>query len=148
MANITWFFNKVSQTEHIYDVLLYIAHKHNAAEDDKKHSLFKPQQIECCKVPIVSRDLLYVFNVQETYLTHFCLESLKKVINKQYRSRSVATECGVWSGSPLFANSVAIFSMNIKITYPDILKIKTWLFLHIVWGEFVVWNGLIPDLYN
>ena len=33
----------------------------------------------------------------------------KRVIGKQCRPRSDAAECGIWSGSPLFANILAIF---------------------------------------
>ena len=42
-------------------------------------------------------------------LTHCSHETRKRVIGKQCRPRSDATECSVWSGSPLFANSLAIF---------------------------------------
>ena len=40
---------------------------------------------------------------------HCSLETTKRVIGKQCRPRSDATERGVWSGSPLFANSSTIF---------------------------------------
>ena len=42
-------------------------------------------------------------------LIHCCLEIPKRVIGKQYRPRSDAAKRGVWSGSPLFANSLDIF---------------------------------------
>ena len=42
------------------------------------------------------------------YLTRFSLETPKKVNGKQFRPRSDATQCGIYSGSPLFANSLAI----------------------------------------
>ena len=42
-------------------------------------------------------------------LTHCCLETPKRVIGKQCRPRSDAPECGIWSGSPLFANSSTFF---------------------------------------
>ena len=42
-------------------------------------------------------------------LTHCSRETRKRVTGKEYRPRSDATERGVWSGSPLFANSLAIF---------------------------------------
>ena len=42
-------------------------------------------------------------------LTHFSLETPKRVIGKQCRPISDITECGVQSGSPLFANRLAIF---------------------------------------
>ena len=45
-------------------------------------------------------------------LTHCSLETSKNVIGKQYRPRSDAAECGVWSVSPLFANSSTIFLLE------------------------------------
>ena len=42
-------------------------------------------------------------------LTHCSRETRKRVLGKQCRPRSDAAERGVWSGSPLFANSLAIF---------------------------------------
>ena len=45
-------------------------------------------------------------------LIHWSLETRKRVLDKQCRLRSDAAERGVWSGSPLFANSLAIFSRN------------------------------------
>ena len=44
----------------------------------------------------------------ELILNHFSLETHKRVIGKQCRPRSDATKCNIWSGSPLFENSVAI----------------------------------------
>ena len=41
-------------------------------------------------------------------LTHCSRETHEKVIGKQCRPRSDTAERGVWSGSPLFANSLAI----------------------------------------
>ena len=41
-------------------------------------------------------------------LTHLCLVSHKRDISKQCRPRSNAAECGVWSGSTLFALSTGI----------------------------------------
>ena len=43
------------------------------------------------------------------FLTNFSLETPKRVIGKQCRPRSDAPKCGIWSGSPLFANSLASF---------------------------------------
>ena len=43
------------------------------------------------------------------WLTHCSQETRKRVIGKQWRPRSDAAECGICSGSPLFANSLAIF---------------------------------------
>ena len=43
------------------------------------------------------------------YLTHWRLETPKRVTGKQYRSRLGAAECGVWSGSALFAIKSTIF---------------------------------------
>ena len=42
-------------------------------------------------------------------LTHCSRETRKRVTGKQCRPWSDATERGVWSGSPLFENSLAIF---------------------------------------
>ena len=42
-------------------------------------------------------------------LTHCNRETRKRVTGKQHRPWSDAAECGVWSGSPLFAKSLAIF---------------------------------------
>ena len=42
-------------------------------------------------------------------LTHCSWDTHKRIIGKQCRPRSDAAECYVWSGSPLFANSLAIF---------------------------------------
>ena len=42
-------------------------------------------------------------------LTHCSLETPKEIFGKQCRPRSDAAECDVSSGSPLFANSSAIF---------------------------------------
>ena len=42
-------------------------------------------------------------------ITHCSRETRKRVIGKQCRPRSDAAERGVWSGSPLFANSLTIF---------------------------------------
>ena len=59
----------------------------------------------------------------------------QKVIGKQCTPRSDATECGIWSGSPLFAYSLAIFLNSVSkshgLTY---LKLK---FKVCVW----VWGG-------
>ena len=41
-------------------------------------------------------------------LTHCSLETPKSVFSKQCKPRSDAAECGIWSGSPLFANSSTI----------------------------------------
>ena len=43
------------------------------------------------------------------YWTHCSVKTPKKITGKQWRPRSDAAECGIWSGSPLFANSLAIF---------------------------------------
>ena len=40
--------------------------------------------------------------------THCSRETPKRVIDKQYRPRSDATERDVWSGSSLFVNSLTI----------------------------------------
>ena len=48
-------------------------------------------------------------NWKESKLTHFSRETRKRVTGKRCRPRSDAAERGVWSGSSLFANSLAIF---------------------------------------
>ena len=48
--------------------------------------------------------------------THWGLETPKRVTGKQCRPRSDAAECGVWSGSPLFAN-INHFSLGISTSY-------------------------------
>ena len=57
------------------------------------------------------------------------LRTTKRVIGKQCRPRSDAADCGVWSGSPLFANSSAIFLQE----YLNIPKIESGLFQYIMW---------------
>ena len=68
-------------------------------------------------------------------LTHCSLETLKRVIGKQCRPRSNTTECGIWSGSPLFANSSTIFSLWISKSQPDIPQMEIRIFQYIVWGS-------------
>ena len=51
----------------------------------------------------------YTAPVLADTLTHCSRETCKRVTGKQCRPRSEATECGIWSGSPLFATSIAIF---------------------------------------
>ena len=53
-------------------------------------------------------------------LTHSSLENPKRAIGKQCRLRSDATECGVWSRSPLFVNSLAI------CLYLNLIAWHTW----------------------
>ena len=48
-------------------------------------------------------------NIWTRALALCSLETPKRVIGKQCRPRSDATECGIWSGSPMFANSSTIF---------------------------------------
>ena len=50
-----------------------------------------------------------VLTVENTGLSHCSLETPKRVIGKQCRSRSDTVERGIWLGSPLFANSLAVF---------------------------------------
>ena len=68
-------------------------------------------------------------------LIHWRLKTPKGVTGKQCRPRSDATECGIWSGSPLFANSSTIILRNICIILPDIPKI---------WNgfQYIVWENL------
>ena len=42
-------------------------------------------------------------------ITHCSRETRKRVLGKQCRPRSDGAECGIWSGSPLFAYSLTIF---------------------------------------
>ena len=48
-------------------------------------------------------------NIVKFPLTYCSRETRKRVIGKQCRPRSDTAECGIWSGSPMFANSLAIF---------------------------------------
>ena len=68
-----------------------------------------PQTV-CGDVPIGSAIYWAIYGFR-TYgiLTHWRLESLKRVNDKQCRPRSDVVERGVWSGSPLFANSSTVF---------------------------------------
>ena len=50
-----------------------------------------------------------LFAIPLSVLTHCSLETPKRVFGKQCRPKSDATEHGIWSGSPLFANSATIF---------------------------------------
>ena len=52
---------------------------------------------------------LWSAELAKKVLTHHSLETPKRLIGKHCRPRSDTTECGIWSGSPLFANSLAIF---------------------------------------
>ena len=53
---------------------------------------------------------IITYKSQVTFeLTHCSRETRKRVIGKQCRPRSDATECSIWSGSPLFANCLVIF---------------------------------------
>ena len=54
-------------------------------------------------------------NLYLDYLTHICLASFLWVIGKQCRLRSDTVECGILSGSPLFAY---------RMSYKMLLKMK------------------------
>ena len=55
-------------------------------------------------------------------LTHFILETPKRVFGTQCRPRSDATECSIWSGSPLIANNFSVgISKGHRLIY---LKLK------------------------
>ena len=69
------------------------------------------------------------------FLTHSSLETPKRVTGKQFRPRSDAAERGVWSGSPLFANTLTIFFPGISKTQPDIPKIEIRIFQYIMRGS-------------
>ena len=62
-------------------------------------------------------------------LTHCSRETSKRVIGKQCRPRSDAAERGVWSGSSLFANSLAIFLLE---------------YLNLVAWPTLTWNWTLP----
>ena len=47
--------------------------------------------------------LLYAYARKHVFMTP------KRVIGEQCKPRSDAMESGIWSGSPLFANGLAIF---------------------------------------
>ena len=52
--------------------------------------------------------------------THLCLASNERDIGKQCTPKSDATECGVWSGSALFAWSTGISMKHVNNkNYPD-----------------------------
>ena len=71
-----------------------------------KNSL-KEQISQPCQCP---KSLSPIFHANFCWLlTHCSRETRKTVIGKQCRPRSDAAECSVWSGSPLFANCLAIF---------------------------------------
>ena len=53
--------------------------------------------------------LHHTMNTPISVLTHFSPETPKRAIGKQYRSRSDAAECGVWSGSTLIALNTGFF---------------------------------------
>ena len=59
-------------------------------------------------------------------LTHISLASFFLDLDKQCRPRSDATECGVWSGSPLFAYKMFYENSNKNVKYhPRTLKTGT-----------------------
>ena len=62
-----------------------------------------------CFVFLQHMNLRWRFSANKTNLTHCSWETRKRVIGKQCRPRSDAAEHGVFSGSPLFANNLAIF---------------------------------------
>ena len=53
--------------------------------------------------------ICWIFSEDKKRLIHVSLEIPKPVIGKQCRPRSDATECSIWSGSPLFADILAQF---------------------------------------
>ena len=58
-----------------------------------------------CSIKILQFDKIGLF----MHLNHRSLETPKKGISKEWRPKSDAAECGIWSGSPLFANPSAIY---------------------------------------
>ena len=71
-------------------------------------------------------------------LINCSLETPKRVIGKQCRPRSDATECNVCSGSPLFANSSSIFLQ--EYLNHDIPKINIRSFQYIVWWVHLIYQ--------
>ena len=69
----------------------------------RRHSMLRLIWFHTYTNPAVFR------RVDMYYLTHCSRETRKGVLGKQWRPRSDAAERGVWSGSPLFAKSLAIF---------------------------------------
>ena len=68
--------------------------------------------LECAgwsEYPMVRFLTLQLLCSERRCLTHCSRETRKRVIGKQCRPRSDAAKRGVWSGSLLFANSLAIF---------------------------------------
>ena len=57
-------------------------------------------------------------------LTHCSLETSKRVIGKQCRPRSDATECGIKSGSPLFADSSVSFLQKLLNHIHSLIYLK------------------------
>ena len=58
-------------------------------------------------------------------LTHCSRETRKRITGKHCRTRSDTAECGVWSGSPLFATSISHFSLGLCNSYSrTYLKLK------------------------
>ena len=66
-------------------------------------------------------------------LTHCSRETHKRVVGKQCRPRWDAAERGIWSGAPLFADSLAIFLQEHVNLIASVPKIATGLFQYIVW---------------
>ena len=57
--------------------------------------------------------------------TYFSLETPKRVTNKQCRARADIAECSICTGSPLFTNNLAFFSLGIsKLHYLTHLKLR------------------------
>ena len=75
-----------------------------------------------CKEKSIQFDCVFWYRIevihvkwQERYFSqiiHWRLETPKRETGKQCRLRSDATECGIWSASPLFANSSNIFLLE------------------------------------
>ena len=74
-------------------------------EDTFSHGMAHIVNI-CIKIFITHPLNIHTQNIR---LTHCSRDTRKRVLGKQYRPRSDAAEHGIWSGSLLFANSLAIF---------------------------------------
>ena len=93
--------------------ILSIVCKTNCLDPDLRlHYAVSNLGLHCLQRPICRNRVLkvHVCHLIWNYvLTHFSLEAHKRVTGKQCRPRSDAAECDTWSGTPLFANNLAIF---------------------------------------
>ena len=74
-------------------------------------------------------------------LIHWRLETPERVTGKQGRPRSDAAECGVWSGSPLFANRSTIFLQEYLHQIAWHILNRKWILSKTSVGVYLVFNG-------